>query len=403
VIELRLVEGGIPLACDLPDDVAEGLRAAATLTVYPLRPGRWEVSDAGKVGVTRLGDVTVWIRPKIAIDRLLWLLGYAKNPGWKWSGGVGFEPVDELVPALAEAFASLAERALLRGLLQGYQEIDDSLPVLRGRLRADDQLRERYGVAVPLLVRYDDRTVDIAENQLLRGAVERLLRLPGVPTTTLSSLRRLRRTLYDVTIPPLRRPLPAWQETRLNARYHNALRFAEIVLAGDAVDYDSGEIRLDGFLVHMAKVFEDFVTATLTDALVRLEGVCRPQDRWYLDEADEIAMRPDLVWYVDGMPAAVIDAKYKAEKPAGFPDADLYQLLAYATALRLSEGHLVYAQGNETASHWQVRHAGVRITAHTLDLEAPPDIVLAQVDALARRIAGRSMLSAGNGSSSRWA
>jgi 5-methylcytosine-specific restriction enzyme subunit McrC len=39
--------------------------------------------------------------------------------------------------------------------------------------------------------------------------------------------------------------------------------------------------------------------------------------------------------------------KYKAEKPGGFPDADLYQLLAYCTTLRLPVGHLVYAEGNE--------------------------------------------------------
>jgi 5-methylcytosine-specific restriction enzyme subunit McrC len=33
-------------------------------------------------------------------------------------------------------------------------------------------------------------------------------------------------------------------------------------------------------------------------------------------------MRPDLVWYADGVrPAAVIDAKYKAERPEGFPHA----------------------------------------------------------------------------------
>ena len=45
-------------------------------------------------------------------------------------------------------------------------------------------------------------------------------------------------------------------------------------------------------------------------------------------------------------PRAVIDAKYKAEKPAGYPNADLYQMLAYCTALRLSDGHLVYAKGS---------------------------------------------------------
>jgi len=102
-------------------------------------------------------------------------------------------------------------------------------------------------------------------------------------------------------------------------------------------------------------------------------------------------MRPDLVWYLNGAPAAVIDAKYKAEKPAGFPDADLYQMLAYCTALRLSDGHLVYARGNAEEVTHTVRHAGITIHAHTLDLGVPPIDLLKQVNELAARIVGASM------------
>ena len=105
-------------------------------------------------------------------------------------------------------------------------------------------------------------------------------------------------------------------------------------------------------------------------------------------------MSPDLVWYSDGRPAAVIDAKYKAERPAGFPDADLYQLLAYCTALQLRDGHLVYARGNERERRHTVRHAGVVIHAHTLDLSAVPSDLLAQVDDLANRVAGTAAGSA---------
>ena len=74
------------------------------------------------------------------------------------------------------------------------------------------------------------------------------------------------------------------------------------------------------------------------------------QSRHYLDEAGRVVLRPDIVWRVGGKVAAVIDAKYKAEKPSGFPNADLYQLLAYCTVLGLRVGHLVYAAGQRAAS-----------------------------------------------------
>ena len=139
--------------------------------------GQWEVAANTKVGVAAVSGVTLWIKPKVDIRRILFLLGYAKNPGWR-DDTVALAQVTDLVPALAHAFADQAERALDRGLVQGYVEVDDSLTVLRGRLRDQDQLRRRFGIAVPLLVRFDDYTTDIAENQLLRAAAELLLRLP---------------------------------------------------------------------------------------------------------------------------------------------------------------------------------------------------------------------------------
>jgi 5-methylcytosine-specific restriction enzyme subunit McrC len=94
------------------------------------------------------------------------------------------------------------------------------------------------------------------------------------------------------------------------------------------------------------------------------------------------------VWQVGGSPAAVIDAKYKAEKPRGYPNADLYQLLAYCTVLGLRTGHLVYARGNEEPTHHVVRGADVQVICHALDLGETPDALLAEVHGLAAIIYG---------------
>jgi 5-methylcytosine-specific restriction enzyme subunit McrC len=84
---------------------------------------------------------------------------------------------------------------------------------------------------------------------------------------------------------------------------------------------------------------------------------------------------------------AVIDAKYKAEKPAGYPNADLYQLLAYCTVLGLRSGHLAYAKGNEKPVRHVVRRSGIEIFSHAIDLDQPPDGLLAGMGDLAELIA----------------
>ncbi|MER5292351.1 hypothetical protein ABT382_09720 [Streptomyces pharetrae] len=110
----------------------------------------------------------------------------------------------------------------------------------------------------------------------------------------------------------------------------------------------------------------------------------------HLDEDARIRMRPDFVWYGNGSggrPLAVVDAKYKVEKTRGYPDADLYQMLAYCTALGLPAGHLVYAKGNAPYGGHRVRETGTVLHQHALDLERSPDEILAEVGALARDMA----------------
>jgi hypothetical protein len=77
--------------------------------------------------------------------------------------------------------------------------------VMRGRLREADQIRRHHGRFPAVEVVHDEYTTDIAENQLLRTATERLLHLPGLP----KGLLRLRVRLADdqsgwSTSPPTR-------------------------------------------------------------------------------------------------------------------------------------------------------------------------------------------------------
>jgi 5-methylcytosine-specific restriction enzyme subunit McrC len=249
-------------------------------------------------------------------------------------------------------------------------------------------MRRRYGLAVPLEVRYDEFTVDIAENRILRSAVERMLRLPRVSIDARRRLRHLLSRFAEVSPIPVGQPAPPWAPTRLNTRYHTALRLAELVLRGCSVEHRVGGVAVNGFLLDMPKLFEDFVTVAIGEALGQYGGQAHRQDSHHLDVRGAIRIQPDLVWYYAGVPAAVVDAKYKAEKPSGFPDADLYQMLAYCTALQLPRGHLVYAKGNEEPSRHVVRNVDIEIVCHALDLAQAPPALLQQVDYTAAEVAG---------------
>lgn len=398
---LILREGESAQVVELSRTTAEALAAAGVAVVTPtINPNRWEVAAGNQVGVARVDGLQVVIQPKIGINRLVFLMGYALRPD-HWRGDlVSLDPELELPEALGDAFLALARRALDQGLLKGYVTVEESLPVLRGRIRESEQLRRRFGRAVPLEVRYDEYSVDIPENQILLAAVERLLRTPGVGARHRGGLQRLRVQLADVT-PPARGTVPRWSPSRLNARYVPALELAELILAGRSFEQRVGDLVVTGYLLNMAKIFEDFVTVALREAFRPYGGRSRLQYSTHLDEDETVPVKPDLVWLEQGVPRAVVDAKYKAEKPSGFPQADLYQMLAYCTVLALPEGHLVYAKGYEDAREHVVRRAGVRLLAHTLDLASEPSELLAAVRRLALTIVQGSAGSASHASKSK--
>lgn len=390
--EVHLVEYAPAKVVSLPDGAGRALADSNIVDAVPdpYEPGLWRLRAGSKVGAVALDvpggePVRLRITPKVPIGRLLFLLGYSLDPdGWR-NEAVDLAGHQELLPAFAHAVERQTDRALRQGLLQGYRTTEGTALVVRGRFREAEQIRRRFGAPLPVEIEYEEFTTDIAENRILRAAVERLLRLPDVPTAVRTRLMHQRTRLAEATPLVRGQKAPRWQPNRLNARYHAALDLAALVLDGASAEHLPGGLRMNAFVFDMNKVFEDFVCVALRQALTAYGGHAELQVRNVcLDEGNAIRMRPDLIWYGDtGAPLIVADAKYKVGRPRGYPDADLYQMLAYATSLGLKHGHLIYAKGNAPHVGHTVRHAGIVLHQHALDLGQEPSALLNTVSALA--------------------
>ncbi|MEU0438694.1 MULTISPECIES: restriction endonuclease [unclassified Streptomyces] len=404
--EVRLREHGpaesVPLSAEEGRALA-GLRILHSVTPDPGRSGHWLLRAGSKVGAVRApGGTVVRIRPKTPITRLFFLLGFSLDPARAWrdsrDGTIDTGAYDDVVPALAHAVERQIERALRQGVLQGYREVEETALVVRGRIREAEQIRRHFGRTPPVEIAYDAYTADTAENRILRAAVERLLRLPGLPGDVRRRLAHQRVRLADASPLVRGQQLPRWQPSRLNARCVPALRLAEAVLRGSSPEHrppGAEPLTVDGFLFDMNRLFEDFVTGALREALREHGLTARLQDPHHLDTARLVRLRPDLVVRgPDGrLPVAVVDAKYKVERADGPHNADLYQALAYATVLGLREAHLVYAAGRQPERRHEVRGTagadgrGLRLVQHSLDLTREPADLLASVRRIAARLA----------------
>ena len=345
-----------------------------------LTPSSW-------IGAVELGDLSVLIRPKIGIPQLLSLACYA-------IGKVKFQKTDFEFPeetalpdALALALVSAARHAFSRGLLHGYRTEEEALYTVRGRVRFDDQVRRRFGIPLPVEVRYDEFTDDNLANRLVKTAAIRLggmrLRSPEA-RRGLGWVAAMLDNVSYVEFPP--NDVPPVEFDRLNEHYRGVVTLARLVLRRGAFEANRGEVRASGFLMDMNQVFQEFVTVALREALGVPERLFEESGIPSLDETGNIHLRPDLVWREGSSVVFVGDAKYKNIEGGRVPNADLYQLLAYTTALDLPGGLLVYAKGEADAATYTVRHSGKRLEVAALDLTGTFDQVLERVKDLAGRV-----------------
>ena len=382
---LTLTETFEPHVIRMTPAQARALGASRIVSVVPTDGGEAVIAPSGRVGGVRVGDlqVEVWPKEKVKLAHLLFMLGYAADPGFR-PEAIDAEAYDDLWPALAESLARLAERALLGGVLQGYRTIEESSNVVRGRIRVADQLRRHPGRIYPTEIAYDEYLTDIAENQILRTALRRMRSVPRLRRDVAARLTHLDNRLDGVAVLRRGTTTPAWRATRLNARYVPALRLAELILRNTAAQAGDDGVEIAAFVVVMWKVFEDFVTVALKEAIAHQGRRSVAQQRWWLD-AERVDLTPrvpmaiDLLEYDGGAPHMVYDAKYKASGGEGrFPNADFYQMLAYCTTIGLDRALLVYAQGGSPVDR-RVENSAVTIREWPLDLSLTPEQMLASI------------------------
>ena len=348
----------------------------------------YRIKAGSTVGAVEVDDLSVIIEPKIGIPQLLSLACYAMGVFKSQQDKLfDFEESEALPDVLAIALASEAHRAFARGLLHGYREEEDALQTVRGRIRFDDQMRRRSGFILPVEVRYDEFTDDILENRLVKAAAVRLSRMRLRSTKARGELSGATGMLEQVSLVEFgANDVPEFRFDRLNEHYRGVVGLARLILRHSAFESGRGDERASGFVMNMNDLFQDFLTAALREALGVSSHTLRSDHIITLDEDGRARLKPDLSWW-DGSDCTFVgDAKYKNLTNKPVPGADLYQLLAYATALDLGGGLLIYAQGEADTGSYRVKHAGKRLEVAALDLSGSLDEVLGRVMSIATRV-----------------
>ena len=335
-----------------PEDRAVVEKASTSgddrLQIEELRRGL-RVRTRSWVGVVRLPTVEIRVVPKVTGDRLglVRLLEYASGLDGltRLRDGATLEASgDSLLELFVLLFVEATERVLRRGLLSGYVEREDDLPVARGRILADRQVLERFG-QLDRIACFDELEHDIVENQLLTAA----LRVASSRVTSVGLQRRISRLrgvlepICDTDRLDIAGARTTMTYNRLNAHYETAHHLGWLLFDALGIDdlFAPGETRSFSFLLNMNQLFERFVARFVEHVLPAARYRVMSQIHfksivWNVSSQRPYAsIIPDVVVERRGEPECrvPIDAKYKLYDERGFDQGDIYQTFLYAFAL----------------------------------------------------------------------
>ena len=349
---------------DLAQREADRLAAAeASLPGGCLEWGHRRVKFRQFCGVLRLEDVQFEVLPKLfphqtAEQQRHTLLTLLARGGELEALDVHAASLGHsestLLDTFIRHFARLLEQEVRQGMLQDYQETEDNLDQVRGRIDLVRQQRENLARPQRLACRFNELSTDIPVNRLLRTALDLLHTLANNPLLRqyIASLR-----MRFSHIPALGRHEWAPQGEDLNRmqrRYAPVVDLAHHFLAGQYLDARTGTTRTFSLLFDMNRLFERY-TASLLRPEARHAGLRLQEQgpRQYLATDQHgrgrLLMRPDIT-LLDrtGKPVSILDTKWKllggGDPLAALSTGDLYQISSYASAYGCSDVTLCFPE-----------------------------------------------------------
>ncbi|MBO1755225.1 McrC family protein [Allobranchiibius sp. CTAmp26] len=345
-------------------------------------PTQVRLRSTSWVGAVRVPGLTVRIAPRAGMANLFTMFSAGIPGGALGRDEVGWEGGADLVDGVAAFLVRAVDDCTRRGLLHGYLHREEPLTVIRGRLLVE-QLAVRPWAAARPPCGYDDFTVDVPENRMLRCALEQVLRWPALPPALRRGATALAARFEGVSasVPDDHRGGVAI--TRLNEHYAAALGLAGQILDGVTISHREGEHRAHAFLIDLQDLFRRWIGAELEARLWPTLHVSE-QPAYALDDGDRLPVRPELLVLRGTTPTLVLQARHRLTGAPRSLSEQISPLLLQAASLQVPTALLLYGAADHPPDpELRIRGTGTRLLCLPLSLDTPPDALGARLDELA--------------------
>jgi len=281
-------------------------------------------------------------------NHILWWLSYCRKfkfPNYQTSLG---SVKSDFFEVLIYLFAKYTRGLLSNSIYQQYEEVENELPFIKGRINTSEYINENLakGRWHKFNCTYDAFVVDNKFNRIIKYVSILLINA----TTSFDNKKYLREILFILDeVSDTRATADECQNIKFNpmlGNFETVRDYCYLFLKNSISLEYKNNLKLFAFLLPMEYVFEDFIFGFIDKEIEEVKAKAQERST-YLDKNENFSLRLDL--YLDtGSNKIIADTKYKIiyadenDPQKGISQNDLYQMLAYAVRFKINEIKLFY-------------------------------------------------------------
>lgn len=344
-----------------------------------------ELKSNKYVGVIHFQGQKINLLPKIFYDsdreylpleisaiqnHILWWLSYCRKikfPSYQASLG---SLKSDFFEILIYLFSKYTRDLLSNSVYQQYEEVDQELSFIKGRLNTNEYIKENLAKARwhKLNCTYDSFVIDNKFNRIIKYVTTLLFN----QTSSIDNKKYLREILFILDeVSDTRATAEECLSIQFNPMFGNfeTVRDYCYLFLKSCISFEyKNDLKLFAFLLPMEYVFEDFIFGFIDKEIAEVNASPQTSSK-YLDQNEYFSLRPDLYLEIESR-KIIADTKYKiiysdSQDPKnGISQNDLYQMLAYAVRYKINEIKLFYP---DTIKHYQDRESEIIIKDELAD------------------------------------
>ena len=262
-----------------------------------------------------------------------------------------------------------------QGLKAAYTPVEANERFYKGKLLASQNIKHNLIHHERFFVRYDDFSINRAENRLIKSTLHYLLKQTADSRNSLNTARLL--TFFEGVdfSANYEADFSKCISDRSVSHYDKALSWCRIFLCGNSFTAFAGSEVALALLFPMEKVFENFVAAKFRKHIGDNVSL-RTQDAKYslFDHPSRaFALKPDIV-LESAERTVILDTKWKLlsdnARNGGISQSDMYQMYAYSKKYD-ADGIVLLYPCSENVSRSEFRYASndnVNVDVYFIDL-----------------------------------